>query len=79
MIGEFPVRPEHAVAPFGVLQQGHDRLTPVWIGALQPMTGIGGGGRKNRLAQTPFTDVDIDAFDHDFGSAGQGKLIPHGI
>src|SRR4030095_2978350 len=28
---------------------------------------------------TTFTTETIETFDHDFGSAGQGKLIPHGI
>jgi hypothetical protein len=28
---------------------------------------------------TTFTEQTIETFDHDFGSAGQGKLIPHGI
>jgi hypothetical protein len=28
---------------------------------------------------TTFTAETIETFDHDFGSAGQGKLIPHGI
>ena len=30
-------------------------------------------------AGTTFTTETIETFDHDFGSAGQGKLIPHGI
>ena len=29
-------------------------------------------------AGTPFTTEPIETFDHDFGSAGQGQLIPHG-
>jgi Rhodopirellula transposase DDE domain len=28
---------------------------------------------------TTFTTETVETFDHDFGSAGQGKLIPHGI
>ena len=28
---------------------------------------------------TTFTEQTVETFDHDFGSAGQGKLIPHGI
>src|SRR6266705_2931065 len=28
---------------------------------------------------TTFTRETVETFDHDFGSAGQGKLIPHGI
>ena len=28
---------------------------------------------------TTFTAETVETFDHDFGSAGQGKLIPHGI
>jgi hypothetical protein len=30
-------------------------------------------------AGTTFTAEPVATFDHDFGSAGQGKLIPHGI
>ena len=30
-------------------------------------------------AGTTFTTEIVETFDHDFGSAGQGKLIPHGI
>src|SRR6266436_767201 len=30
-------------------------------------------------AGTTFTAETVDTFDHDFGSAGQGKLMPHGI
>ena len=30
-------------------------------------------------AGTTFTTETVATFDHDFGSAGQGKLIPHGI
>jgi len=30
-------------------------------------------------AGTTFTAETVETFDHDFGSAGQGKLIPHGI
>jgi hypothetical protein len=30
-------------------------------------------------AGTTFTEHTVETFDHDFGSAGQGKLIPHGI
>src|SRR5215470_18516272 len=30
-------------------------------------------------AGTPFTTETIETFDHDFGSAGPGKLMPHGI
>src|SRR5262249_41070216 len=30
-------------------------------------------------ADPPFTAETVETFDHDFGSAGQGKLIPHGI
>jgi len=26
-----------------------------------------------------YTEQTVETFDHDFGSAGQGKLIPHGI
>lgn len=29
-------------------------------------------------AGTPFTAETVETFDHDFGSAGEGKLIPHG-
>jgi len=28
---------------------------------------------------TTYTEQPVETFDHDFGSAGQGKLIPHGI
>ena len=28
---------------------------------------------------TTFTTETVETFDHDFGSAGQGKLIPHGV
>jgi len=28
---------------------------------------------------TTFTAETVETFDHDFGSAGQGKLIPHGV
>src|SRR2546428_8373578 len=30
-------------------------------------------------AAAPSTAETVETFDHDFGSAGQGKLIPHGI
>src|SRR5215510_1802010 len=30
-------------------------------------------------AGTTFTAETVETFDHDFGSAGQGKLIPHGV
>ena len=30
-------------------------------------------------AGTTYTTETVETFDHDFGSAGQGKLIPHGI
>lgn len=30
-------------------------------------------------AGTTFTEQPVETFDHDFGSAGQGKLIPHGV
>src|SRR4051812_36631005 len=30
-------------------------------------------------AGTTYTQQTVETFDHDFGSAGQGKLIPHGI
>ena len=30
-------------------------------------------------AGTTFTAETVETFDHDFGSAGQGKLMPHGI
>ena len=30
-------------------------------------------------AGTTFTTETVETFDHDFGSAGQGKLIPHGL
>lgn len=30
-------------------------------------------------AGTTFTGQSVETFDHDFGSAGHGKLIPHGI
>jgi hypothetical protein len=30
-------------------------------------------------AGTTFTAETVETFDHDFGSASQGKLIPHGI
>ena len=35
-------------------------------------------GNFHRPGQT-YTQQTIETFDHDFGSAGQGKLIPHGI
>lgn len=35
-------------------------------------------GNFHRGGQT-FTERIVETFDHDFGSAGQGKLIPHGI
>lgn len=35
-------------------------------------------GNFHRPGQT-FTERTVETFDHDFGSAGQGKLIPHGI
>jgi hypothetical protein len=30
-------------------------------------------------AGTTFTAETVETFDHDFGSAGQGKLLPHGV
>ena len=30
-------------------------------------------------AGTTFTAETVETFDHDFGSAGQGKLMPHGL
>jgi hypothetical protein len=30
-------------------------------------------------AGTTFTTETVETFDHDFGSAGQGTLIPHGM
>jgi Rhodopirellula transposase DDE domain len=35
-------------------------------------------GNFHRAGPT-FTAETVETFDHDFGSAGQGKLIPHGI
>jgi hypothetical protein len=35
-------------------------------------------GNFHRPGQT-YTQKTVETFDHDFGSAGQGKLIPHGI
>jgi hypothetical protein len=35
-------------------------------------------GNFHRPGQT-FTERPVETFDHDFGSFGQGKLIPHGI
>lgn len=35
-------------------------------------------GNFHRAGKT-FTTETVETFDHDFGSAGQGKLIPHGI
>ena len=35
-------------------------------------------GNFHRTGQT-YTQQTVETFDHDFGSAGQGKLIPHGI
>jgi hypothetical protein len=35
-------------------------------------------GNFHRPGQT-FTEQTVETFDHDFGSAGQGKFIPHGI
>jgi hypothetical protein len=35
-------------------------------------------GNFHRAGQT-FTQQTVETYDHDFGSAGQGKLIPHGI
>jgi hypothetical protein len=35
-------------------------------------------GNFHRAGKT-FTAETVETFDHDFGSAGQGKLIPHGI
>jgi len=35
-------------------------------------------GNFHRPGQT-YTQQTVETFDHDFGSAGQGKLIPHGI
>jgi hypothetical protein len=35
-------------------------------------------GNFHRPGQT-FTEQTVETFDHDFGSAGQGKLIPHGV
>jgi hypothetical protein len=35
-------------------------------------------GNFHRPGQT-FTQQTVETYDHDFGSAGQGKLIPHGI
>ena len=35
-------------------------------------------GNFHRPGRT-FTTETVETFDHDFGSAGQGKLIPHGI
>jgi len=30
-------------------------------------------------AGTPFTAETVETFDHDCGSAGEGKLMPHGV
>jgi hypothetical protein len=30
-------------------------------------------------AGTTFTAETVETFDHDFGSAGEGKLMPHGV
>lgn len=35
-------------------------------------------GNFHRAGHT-FTERTVETFDHDFGSAGEGKLIPHGI
>jgi len=35
-------------------------------------------GNFHRPGQT-FTQQTVETYDHDFGSAGQGKLIPHGV
>ena len=35
-------------------------------------------GNFHRMGTT-FTAETVETFDHDFGSAGQGKLIPHGV
>ena len=35
-------------------------------------------GNFHRVGQT-YTQQTVETFDHDFGSAGHGKLIPHGI
>jgi len=35
-------------------------------------------GNFHRAGQT-YTEQTVETFDHDFASAGQGKLIPHGI
>src|SRR5437764_1483941 len=35
-------------------------------------------GNFHRAGAT-YTEQTVETFDHDFGSAGQGKLIPHGI
>jgi hypothetical protein len=35
-------------------------------------------GNFHRPGRT-YTEQTVETFDHDFGSAGQGKLIPHGI
>ena len=35
-------------------------------------------GNFHRPGST-FTEQTVETFDHDFGSAGQGKLIPHGV
>jgi hypothetical protein len=35
-------------------------------------------GNFHRAGAT-YTERTVETFDHDFGSAGQGKLIPHGI
>ena len=35
-------------------------------------------GNFHRAGQT-FTQQTVETYDHDFGSAGKGKLIPHGV
>jgi hypothetical protein len=47
-----------------------------------------GGGDRREVSEllgnfhrpgATYTEQPVETFDHDFGSAGQGKLIPHGI
>lgn len=48
---------------------------PVIRGAPQKTEPLGNFHRPGRT----FTQPTVETFDHDFGSAGSGKLIPHGI
>jgi len=59
------------------------RLRPEYQAAGDPVISID-TKKKELLGNfhrpgTTYTEQAVETFDHDFGSAGQGKLIPHGI